>query len=113
MTLEEIQRLLKAEVIAGEEWINREIKCACGSDLMSDVLAFIKNSTLLVTGLANPQVIRTAEMADIIAIVFVRGKKPDFVTIEMAQEKGVPLLLTELTMFETCGILYKAGLSAC
>ena len=85
----------------------------CGCDLMSDVLSFIKPNSLLLTGLTNPQVIRTAEMADIKAICFIRGKKPDKETVELAKSKNIPLLLTDLPMFEACGRLYKEGLAGC
>jgi len=80
---------------------------------MSDVLAFTHTGTLLLTGLTNPQVIRTAEMAGIAAIVFVRGKLPPAETISLAQEKGIPLLASRYTMYETCGRLYQLGLASC
>ena len=86
---------------------------ACGADLMSDVLAFTHAGTLLLTGLTNPQVVRTAEMAGISAIVFVRGKIPPPETIKLAEEKGIPLLATRYTLYETCGRLYTAGLPSC
>ena len=86
---------------------------ACGADLMSDVLAFTHTGTLLMTGLTNPQAIRTAEMAGIVAIVFVRGKLPPPETIALAEEKGIPLLASKYTMYETCGRLYEAGLKSC
>jgi len=76
-------------------------------------LSFIKPNSLLLTGLTNPQVIRTAEMADIKAICFIRGKKPDKETVELAKSKNIPLLLTDLPMFEACGKLYKEGLAGC
>jgi len=86
---------------------------ACGADLMSDVLAFTHAGTLLLTGLTNPQVVRTAEMAGINAIVFVRGKVPPAETIALAKEKDIPLMATRYTMYETCGRLYEAGLPGC
>jgi len=113
MTLEEIKEILKAKVVVGPEHIQMEIKMGCGCDLMSDVLAFIKSDSLLLTGLTNPQVIRTAEMADIKAICFTRDKKPDRETVELAKSKNLPLLLTTLPMFEACGKLYKEGLVGC
>ena len=85
----------------------------CGADLMSDVLAFTHEGTLLMTGLTNPQVVRTAEMAGITAIVFVRGKVPPPETVTLAEGKGIPLLASKHTMFETCGRLYSAGLPGC
>jgi len=86
---------------------------ACGADLMSDVLAFTHSGTLLLTGLTNPQVVRTCEMAGIKAIVFVRGKYPPPETIALAESKGIPLLSSRYTMYETCGRLYMAGLASC
>jgi predicted transcriptional regulator len=113
MTLKEIKKLVKAEVIIGSENLDTEIEIGCGCDLMSDVLAFIKPGALLLTGLTNVQVIRTAEVADIKAICFVRGKKPDKETIELAKVKNIPLLSTRLPMFESCGRLYREGLIGC
>ena len=86
MKLSEVKEILNAEVVAGEEFLDREVKSAFGSDLMSDVLAFVKDQALLLTGLVNGQVIRTAEMMDIKAIVFVRGKKPTEDIAELAKE---------------------------
>lgn len=113
MTLEEVKEILKAEVIIGSNNLQMEIKMGCGCDLLSDVLAFIKAGSLLLTGLTNTQVIRTAEMADIAAVCFVRGKKPDEETIRLAKSKNIPLLMTQLPMFESCGQLYKNGLIGC
>jgi len=113
MTLEEIKEILKAEVITGSNDLQMEIKMGCGCDLMSDVLAFTKSESLLLTGLTNTQVIRTAEMADIVAICFVRGKKPNEETIRLAESKGIPLLVTQLPMFESCGQLHQKGLIGC
>ncbi len=110
MNLREIQRILQAEVLFGEESLELEVNAACGSDLMSDVLAFTKRGALLLTGLTNAQAIRTAEIADIKAIVFVRGKRPDKKTIEMAESKNMPILATRLPMFESCGRLYENGM---
>jgi predicted transcriptional regulator len=80
---------------------------------MSDVLAFTHTGTLLMTGLTNPQVVRTAEMAGIVAIVFVRGKLPPPETIALAEEKGIPLLASKYTMYETCGRIFRTGLKSC
>jgi len=85
----------------------------CGSDLMSDVLAFTHEGTLMMTGLINPQVVRTADLAGIVAIVFVRGKLPPPETVALAEEKDIPLLASRYTMFETCGRLYQAGMASC
>jgi DRTGG domain. len=105
-----IKEVLKAELLVGEELLDREIVSACGSDLMSDVLAFVKERTVLLTGLTNPQVIRTAELLDVSAIVFVRGKKPTADIVDMAIEHDIALLTTDYTLFEACGKLYQAGL---
>ncbi|HOA99062.1 MAG TPA: DRTGG domain-containing protein [Candidatus Atribacteria bacterium] len=113
MTLREIKEILQAEVLAGEEFLDREPSSACGSDLLSDVLAFTKENSVLLTGLTNSQVIRTAEMSDIIGVIFVRGKKPDNYTIELATIKKIPLLTTRLPMYESCGRLYLRGLKGC
>jgi len=113
MTLKEIKKILNAEVIVGSDVLNIDIKMGCGCDLMSDVLAFVKSDSLLLTGLTNPQVIRTVEMSDIKAVCFVRGKKPDKETVELAKSKNIPLLLTDLPLFEACGKLYKEGLAGC
>ena len=113
MTLRDIKVKLQAEVLAGEEFLDREPSSACGSDLLSDVLAFTKENSVLLTGLTNSQVIRTAEMSDIIGVIFVRGKKPDNYTIELATIKKIPLLTTRLPMYESCGRLYLRGLKGC
>jgi predicted transcriptional regulator len=110
MKLEEIRKILGAVVIVGKEEMEKEVNCACSSDLMSDVLAFAKPGALLLTGLTNIQSVRTAEIADIKAIVYVRGKQPDEAAVKLAKEKKIPLLSTPLRMFEACGRLYMAGL---
>ena len=113
MKLSEVQRVLQATVLVGEEALGKEAGTVCGSDLMSDVLAFTAPGSLLLTGLVHPQVIRTAQILDLVGIVFVRGKRPGAETIEMAGRQGIPLLSTELPMYESCGVLYRAGLSGC
>ena len=110
MNLREVRDELECEVIVGEDLLDINIDVGCGSDLMSDVLAFIKPNALLLTGLTNPQVVRTADIADVRAIVFVRGKKPGNETKQIAQEKGIPLLSTKYLMYESCGRLFKKGL---
>ncbi len=110
MTLEQVRDILDCQVIAGEGKLGTTVRAGCGSDLMSDVLAFIKSETLLLTGLCNAQAVRTADLTDIVAIVFVRGKRPDGACIRLAREKGIPLLCTSLLMFEACGRLYAMGL---
>ena len=110
MRLSEIQTILHAEVLWGEEHLDREVFSACGSDFMSDVLAFCTPGSLLLTGLTNVQIVRTAQMLDIPAIVFVRGKRPLEETIQLAGENGIPILLTRYSMFEACGILFAKGM---
>jgi hypothetical protein len=110
MTVNDIREALGARFIWGEEVQDKEVHSACGSDMMSDVLAFMKDSAVLLTGLCNPQVIRTADMMDIICIVFVRGKLPDETMIEMAKEREIALLGTGHRLFSACGILYEKGL---
>lgn len=111
MTLKEIKELLQAEVICGESSLDVEVTSAGGSDLMSDVLAFGKPGILLLTGLSNAQSVRTANIIDAKAIVYVRGKKPDSEGIALAREKGIPILSTKLMMYTACGLLFNQGLS--
>ncbi len=113
MTLEQVLRILAGRVVSEGVDLSSKVEMACGADLMSDVLAFTHAGTLLLTGLTNPQVVRTAEMAGITAIVFVRGKYPPPETIALAAEKGIPLLATRYTLYEACGRLYAAGLPGC
>ncbi|MDF2586676.1 MAG: hypothetical protein K0S41_517 [Anaerocolumna sp.] len=110
MTVNDVMAALGAKIICGEEYLEKEVHTACGSDMMSDVLAFVKDQSVLLTGLCNPQVIRTAEMMDIVCIVFVRGKKPDEGMVELAKESGIVLLTTGHRMFSACGLLYEKGL---
>lgn len=113
LKLSEVQKALKARPIVGEAELDREAESAFGADLMSDVLAFTRKKTLLLTGLTNVQVIRTADVSELSAIVFVRGKMPGTEILQVAKECDIPVLLTKYTMFEACGILYKLGLPAC
>ena len=110
MTIREVVKLLDAEILCGAEHLDTEIHTACGSDMMSDVLAYVKDQSVLLTGLLNPQVVRTAEMMDMLCIVFVRGKRPEQPVIDLAAEKGIVLLTTEKRLFVACGILYTNGL---
>jgi predicted transcriptional regulator len=110
MTIAHIADLLDAAVHCGEDHLDCEVRSACGCDMMSDALAFMKEQSILMTGLVNPQVIRTAEMMDVNCIVFVRGKEPTEAMIELARERGLVLLSTRYRMFPACGILYVAGL---
>ena len=89
------------------------MRAGFAADLMSDALRYDLSQAFLVSGLVNPQVVRTAEMADVAAILMVRGKMPPADTLDLADEIGIPFLSTELTMFETCGRLFSAGLPPC
>lgn len=110
MTIKTIQQLLDAKVLFGEELLDLEAEFVFSSDMMSDVLAYAEEQSVLVTGLCNPQVVRTAEMLDIVCIIFVRGKSPDAHILHLAREKDIVVLATAHHMFTTCGILYANGL---
>jgi predicted transcriptional regulator len=110
MTVAEAVKILDGQFFSGEDKAALEVASACGADLMSDVMAFVKDRVLLLTGLVNPQVIRTAELLDIHAIIFVRGKTPGRDMIDMAEESGIILAGSKLPMFLACGKLYEAGL---
>ena len=110
MKIETIRDLLEADIVCGEENLDREVNSACGSDMMSDVLAYVKDQAVLMTGLVNSQVIRTAEMMDMVCIVFVRNKKPTDEMIRLASEGGLVVMTTTLRLYEACGILYANGL---
>ncbi|UCH98703.1 MAG: hypothetical protein JSV88_15975 [Candidatus Aminicenantes bacterium] len=114
MKLKKVMEILKGEVICGEKFLNMEVKMACGCDLMSHVLAFIKHEkTFLLTGLTTPQAIYIADAVNIKAICFVRGKRPMDETIQLARERNMVLLFTNLPMYESCGRLYQEGLIGC
>ncbi|MDO5519162.1 MAG: DRTGG domain-containing protein [bacterium] len=110
MTVYQVCKALDAKVVCGETRMDKDVHNACGSDMLSDVLAFVKDQSVLLTGLCNPQVIRTAEMMDIICIVFVRGKEPDHAMVQLANTLGITLLTTSHRMFSACGLLYEKGL---
>lgn len=110
MKIRTMVELLGAEVVCGEDGLDRHVYSACGSDMMSDVLAYVKDQAVLLTGLVNSQVIRTAEMMDMICIVFVRSKRPTEEMIALARESGAVILCTDKRMYEACGILYSNGL---
>ena len=110
MKISQVKELLEAEVLCCEEDLDTELCSACGCDMMSDVLAYVKNQAVLLTGLVNPQVIKTAEMMDMRCIVFVRSKRPNHDMIRLAEETGLVLLASHFTLFEACGRLYINGL---
>ncbi len=113
MTLREVSEILEAEVLVGHAMMDREVTTAFGADLMSDVLAFAKPGGLLLTGLTNPQVVRTADVLDIAAIIMVRGKVPLLDTLDLAEELGIPILTTKYILYETAGRLYAKGIVGC
>ena len=110
MKLKEVRDILHAEVLCGEELLDIEVRSACGSDLMSDVLAFVKNQAMLLTGLVSPQVVRTAEMMDMNCVIFVRGKQPDENILALARDRDMVVLATKERMYNACGLLYINGL---
>ena len=111
MYLYQVRDILDAKVLWGEEYLDREVESACGSDFMSDVLAYVKNQALLLTGLVNPQVIRTADMMDMKCIVFVRGKVPDESMLKLAQDRSIVVMTSQRRMYVACGLLYTNGLA--
>lgn len=110
LKIKDIVDLLGAKVLTPEISLETEVHTACGSDMMSDVLAYVKDQAVLVTGLNNPQVIRTADMMDMVCVVYVRGKKPDAISLELAAQSNICVLCTDTPMFTCCGILYENGL---
>lgn len=110
MTINDVKDLLNATVIVGNTSLSQEVHTACGSDSLGDTMAYIKEKAVFLTGITDSQVVRTAEMMDIVCIVFVRGKQPDEATVKLAEELKIILLGTNFKMFESCGILYSNGL---
>ena len=110
MKISTLKELLDAEVICCEENVDKHVYSACGCDLMSDVLAYVKDQAVLLTGLVNSQVIRTAVMMDMLCVVFVRSKEPTKEIIELAKESGIVILKTDKRLYEACGLLYSNGL---
>ena len=116
MKLEEIRKLLDARWLGcakgSDGWGAAEVLSCQASDLMSDVLAGSGIGSLLLTGLTNVQVVRVAEVSDFAAICFVRGKRVQPEVVQLAEERQIPLIVTPLSMFESCGLLYEGGLRA-
>lgn len=110
MNLKEIKKILKADVLSENADLSTDVPRVIASDLMSDVLAFSASGALLVTGLTNSQAVRTVEVADLCAIIFVRGKRPSEETIRLAEKRDIPLLTTPFPTFQVCGELYSHGL---
>ncbi len=114
LTLKDVCNILEGEFLCGEENASETVvSTACGCDLMSDVLAFTAPGSVLLTGLTNTQVVRTAEMLDLKGIVFVRNKRPDQVTVKMAEANNMAIILSPIPLYESCGKLYGAGLDGC
>ena len=111
MTIREVKEILNARLHTPGADLDVQVHAACGSDMMSDVLAYVKDQAVLLTGLNNPQVVRTAEMMDMKCIVFVRGKVPDETILEMARERDIVVMTSEKPMFIACGLLYTTGLA--
>jgi len=110
MTIADMVQVLHARVLCGQERVETPVYTACCSDLMSDVLAFVNEKTVLITGLTNPHVLRTADMLDLKCLVFARGKVPGEEILEQAEEQGLVVITTKETAFTACGLLYAAGL---
>ena len=110
MTIRDMVNVLQARVLCGEERLDTRVHTACCSDLMSDVLAFVNEKTVLITGLTNPHVLRTADMLDLKCLVYARGKVPGEELLAQAQEQGLVVITTRETAFTACGLLYGAGL---
>ena len=110
MKIRDMLEILDAELLSPDADVDREVHTACGSDMMSDVLAYVKDQAVLLTGLVNPQVVRTADMMDMVCIVFVRGKTPDQQLLDLAAQRDIAVLRTPHTMFQACGLLFAQGL---
>ena len=110
MTIREVMEIVDGKVLVGEDRLDDPVETACGSDLMSDVLAFVNEKTVLITGLTNAHVLRTADMLDLKCLVFARGKIPGDDLLEQADEQGLVVITTPATAFTACGLLYEAGL---
>jgi predicted transcriptional regulator len=113
LKLREVKEILEANIIIGNEKLDMEVYTAFGADLMSDVMAFAKAGSLLLTGLTNAQVVKTAASRNIAAIILVRGKEPSTEAVDMAKELQIPILTTKYILFETAGILYSKGIVGC
>lgn len=112
MKISKVCELLDAKVICREDLLETEVFSACGSDMMSDVLAYVKDQAVLLTGLVNLQVVRTCDMMDMCCIVFVRSKLPTDDMIALASKIGIVMLACDMRMYEACGRLYSGGLNA-
>ena len=111
MKISQIKEILDAKILCCEDMLDTDVNSACGSDMMSDVLAFVKDQAILLTGLINAQTVRTAMMMDMKGIVFVRGKEPDENVVALARDNSIAVLTTDYRLYTACGLLYTAGLS--
>ena len=110
MKIKDIITILNAQLLTPQADLEQEVHTTCGSDMMSDVLAYVKDQSALITGLTNPQVVRTAEMMDMICIIFVRGKQADDTIVNLGAQGNIAILQTPYSMFTACGMLYQHGL---
>ena len=110
MNIADMVKVLNARILCGEDRLETRVYTACCSDLMSDVLAFVNEKTVLITGLTNPHVLHTADMLDLKCLVYARGKVPGEEILEQAEEQGLVVITTRETAFTACGLLYEAGL---
>ncbi len=113
MNLREVKEILDAEVVVGQDQLDREVKAGASADSLSDALAFARPGSLLLTGVTNPHIIRTSDVLDITAVVIVRGKRPLAETVRLARELRIPVLLTRYILYEAAGRLYARGLVGC
>ncbi len=111
MKISKVAEILDAKIVACPDFADHEVYSACGSDMMSDVLAYVKDQAVLLTGLVNSQVIRTAEMMDMRCIVFVRSKQPSPDMLSLAEDCGIVVMTSAKRMYEACGLLYQSGLN--
>ncbi len=109
MKILDIGDVLKAEILTGENSLKQDVGCVIASDLISDILVSEDERAFLITGLVNIQIVRAADMIDLVAVAFVRGKNPQQEILEYAREMNLPLLRTEYSMYEACGVVYGAG----
>lgn len=110
MKVEEIRDILQCKVLTNDRDLSLELDTVLASDGMSEILAFHCPGALMITGLTNIQSVRTADVADVRAVVYLRGKIPNEKSIALAQEKKILLLATQLGMFDVCGILRESGM---
>ena len=110
MTIKEIAKLVEGEIVGAPADDAYEVKKAYSSDLMSDVLRFSMDETVLVTGLCNTQTMRTSEMADLRVVVIGRDKQPDEDMLELAEDSGITIVKSKFSIFKISGILYGAGI---